>query len=271
MGNLLLVILTVAGLRIFCAGSYRISTGAMKDTLQKGDFVLVNKMRGATNPGRERVVLFRHPSGAGDAPLLLSRCVAMPGDTLRIVSGGWYVNGRWRPDDTLPGRLFRIRKDIGAPLLEALTQLQIPCRNVSEDAQSLTLRLTAAEAQRIRAHLPHIVQLNPVADDADGYTFIIPFKGYAYHPDSISLKLYREAIRCETDGKASVRDGKLWMDGREMSLFRFGRDYYWMLSDQAAEAVDSRQLGLIPAGAVVGNVWFCWFGNDPKRIFKRIH
>jgi signal peptidase I len=180
------------------------------------------------------------------------------------------VGGRWFPDSLTPIRLFRIRKDIKASLLEVLKQLEIPCRSVSEDAQSLTVRLTDGEEQRIRENLPSIVKLEPIEDKSASYAFVVPFNGYVCRLDSISLKLYREVIRRETDGRASVRDGKLWMDGKEMTTFLFRQNYYWMLSDGQAEAVDSRHLGLIPEGSIVGNVWFCWFSKDRRRIFKRI-
>jgi signal peptidase I len=262
--------LTVTGLHFFCAGSYRILTGSMGGTLQKGDCVLVNKVRGAANPGRNRTVLFRLPSGNAGPSLLLSRSAGMPGDTVCIAPGGFRVGGRWFPGAPAPDRLFRFRKDISIPLLEILKQLEIPCRNVSEDGQSLTVRLTAGEEQMIRERLPSIVQMEPLADESASYAFVVPFRGYVCRPDSISLKLYRDAIRRETDGRVSVLDGRLWMDGREVAAYLFRQDYYWMLSDDPDEAVDSRHLGLIPGEAVVGNVWFCWFSKDRKRIFRQI-
>ncbi|MDR1676564.1 MAG: S26 family signal peptidase [Tannerella sp.] len=270
-GSLLLIVLTAAGLRFFCAGSYRISTSSMSEAVQKGDFVLANKVRSATNPGRNRIVLFRPPSGdAAASTLLLSRCAGMPGDTVYITAGGFRVGRRWFPNVPAPLRLFRIRKDVRAPLLDILKQLEIPCRNVSEDMQSLTLRLTDEEERMIRENLPSIVKMELLADESASYAFVVPFDGYVCHPDSISLKLYRDAIRRETDGKVSVHDGKLWMDGREVTTFLFRQNYYWMLSDGSDEAVDSRHLGLIPESSTVGNVWFCWFSNDRKRMFKRI-
>jgi signal peptidase I len=265
----LLIILTVTGVRLFCAGSYRISTGAMGEALQKGDFVLVNKVRSADNPGRNRMVLFRPPSGDADATLLLSRCAGMPGDTVCITAEGFRVGGRWFPD-VPPARLFRIRKDIRASLLEVLKQLEIPCRNVAEDLQSLTIRLTAGEERMIRENLPSVVKMEPLAEASVSYAFVVPFDGYVCPIDLISLKLYGDAIRRETDGRALVRDGKLWLDGKEVTTFLFRQNCYWLLSDGREEAVDSRHLGLIPESSIVGNVWFCWLSKDRKRMFKRI-
>ncbi|MDR3262441.1 MAG: signal peptidase I [Tannerella sp.] len=272
-GSFLLIILIVTGVRIFCAGSYRISTGSMEKVLQKGDLVLVNKIHSSSNPGRNRVVLFESPlrEDAGAASLFLSRCLGMPGDTIRITHDGYHVNGRLLPDFSTSERAFHIQKDIKAPLLDLLTRLQIPFRSVAEDGQRLTIRLTSGEERMIREHLPQLVKMEPVPEDAWSYAFVIPFKGYVYRPDSVSLTLYEDILRKETGGKASVRDGKLFLDEKKAVSFLFRENYYWMLSDHAEEAVDSRHLGLIPAHAVVGNVWFCWYSKNKKHFFKQIN
>mgnify|MGYP002247762147 FL=1 len=72
---------------------------------------------------------------------------------------------------------------------------------------------------------------------------IVPRKDRAYPLDAASLTACKEIIMRETDGKASFRDGKLYLDGRETNFFFFQQDYYWVLSDNTNEAVDSRHLG----------------------------
>ena len=81
----------------------------------------------------------------------------------------------------------------------------------------------------------------------------------------------REAIQTEAGEKAVFRDGKLFLDGREAAFFFFDQDYYWMLSDNANEAVDSRHLGFIPRDHIIGNAWLCWYSKDRQRIFKPIN
>ncbi len=70
---------------------------------------------------------------------------------------------------------------------------------------------------------------------------------------------------------AVFRDGKLYLDGRETTFFFFGQDYYWMLSDNVNESVDSRHLGFIPHDHIIGNAWLCWFSRDKQRIFKPVN
>jgi signal peptidase I len=273
-GSSLLVVLIVMGIRTFCAGSYRISTASMGQAPAKGDFILVNKIHSRSNPGLDRVVLYRSPlrRDAGAASLFLSRCVGMPGDTVRIDGNGLRVNGRLLPDFPPTERTFRIQKNIKKPLLDVLQQLQIPYRSVAEDGLSLTLRLTSGEEKQVRENLPHVVKIEPVANEAESrYAFVIPFKGFVCRPDSVTLAFYRDAIRCETGKEAEIYNGRLLLDGKEEASVLFGQNYYWMWSDRAAEAVDSRHLGAIPASRVIGNVWFCWYSKDRTRIFKRIN
>ena len=103
------------------------------------------------------------------------------------------------------------------------------------------------------------------------YMLIVPRKDRAYPLDAASLTACKEIIMQETDGKASFRDGKLYLDGRETNFFFFRQDYYWVLSDNTNEAVDSRHLGFIPADHIVGNAWLCWYSPDKQRIFKPVH
>lgn len=178
--------------RCFCVASFRVSTGSMEPALHRGDYILVNRLPIGNNPARGRVVLFTSPlpKDSVSSPLFLSRCVGMPGDTVRIADGG--------------------------------------------------------------------------------YELVIPRKGRAYRLDDISLMVCREAIRAEVGSKAVFRDGRLFLDGRETAFFFFDRDYYWMLSDNADDAVDSRHLGLVPRSHIIGNAFLCWMSPDRSRIFKLI-
>ena len=177
-------------IRLFCIESYRISTDSMEEALHKGDYILVNKIPGKNKPVRGKVVLFTSPLSrdSADAPLFISRCIGMPGDTIRVSMDGYTINGQ----------------------------------KIPRSPRSLCSYFITLSAR-------------------------------------------------ETDGKASFRDGKLYLDGRETNFFFFRQDYYWVLSDNTNEAVDSRHLGFIPADHIVGNAWLCWYSPDKQRIFKPVH
>jgi signal peptidase I len=81
----------------------------MEDTLLVGDFLFVNKfvygmklpftertiVPGYRKPGRGDVIVFKFPLDGRD---FIKRCVAVAGDTVRIIDRELHVNGR-RPDE----------------------------------------------------------------------------------------------------------------------------------------------------------------------------
>ncbi|MFQ5679417.1 MAG: signal peptidase I [Gemmatimonadota bacterium] len=106
-------------LRSFVVESFVITSGSMEKTLLVGDFLLVNKtvfgssvpgtpwrVPGYSEPDRGEIVVFR----ADHAPGLdiVKRLVGKPGDTLSMVEGVLFVNGRpqtepyVRHDPTVP-------------------------------------------------------------------------------------------------------------------------------------------------------------------------
>jgi signal peptidase I len=242
----------------------------MQTILQEGDVVLVNKMHSLSNPGRGRIAVFKSPLGqdSESPPLFLGRCAGMPGDTILVTTGGCFVNGR--PVQAESEKAFRIRKSVKTALLETLRHLDIPLRSVAEDSLSMTIRLTVHEESLLRTHLHQALQIEPAPEAEWSYRFVIPFEGYDYRPDSLSLFLYAHAIGQETDGRVQSDGVKLFAGSREVTTYRFVRDYYWMSSD-GGDTVDSRHLGFVPRSCVTGNVWLCLYSRNKSRIFKRIY
>lgn len=100
---LVTIVLLVGGVMVIRYFWYGVSiayrTDSMEVALHKGDYMLVNKLPQKDNPGRNRVVLFTSPllKDTTSSPLFLSRCIGMPGDTIRISNDGYRVNGRLIP------------------------------------------------------------------------------------------------------------------------------------------------------------------------------
>lgn len=268
-----LLIVLVVGIRWFGIESYRISTEAMAEALHKGDYILVNKLPLADNPARNRVVLFTSPllKDSTDTPLFISRCIGMPGDTIQVSGDGYRVNGRPVPRSPRALGSYFVAESIRDEFFLALDRLGIPQRNVRQEAFGIGLSLTAFEEYQLREELPEEANLRFLSEQTDSYTLIVPRKDRAYKLDPVSLVACKEAIRAETDGKAVFRDGKLYLDGRETSFFFFRQNYYWVLSDNTEDAVDSRHLGFIPADRMIGNAFFCWYSPDKQRIFKPVN
>jgi signal peptidase I len=266
------VILAVGLIRTFCISSYRISTTAMENTLYKGDYVLVNKLS-ARHPERNHILFFTSPliKDRANPPLLVGRCVALPGDTILVSDEAYTINGvSWpRSPNTLLSYAFG--KEISTPFLEALRKLNIPQRNLNEAGTRATLRLTPFEEYCIREELSEELNRRFARLEAERYRIIAPRRGETYSIDGAFITACSEAILTEANERAEFLDNRLFIDGFENTTFRFSRDYYWVLSDNTDEAVDSRHVGFIPAENIIGNAWFCWYSSDKERRFKRIN
>jgi signal peptidase I len=116
-----IVILVVLVLRAIFVEAYVIPTGSMERTLLIGDALLVNRFIYGVKfpytqiqlvpgrlPQRGEIIVFKYPYENRD---YVKRCVAIAGDTIRVIDKVLYVNGRqveepykWHRDRTiLPG------------------------------------------------------------------------------------------------------------------------------------------------------------------------
>ncbi len=260
-------------IRLFGVESYRISTDAMEEALHQGDYILVNKLPIKGNPGRNKVVLFTSPllKDTLHQPLFLSRCIGMPGDTILVDNNGYKVNGVLIPHSPRALNTYLIPKKYGVDLLKILRKRHIPTRNWKNDPYGFSLSLTSFEEYQIREELPEADNRYFIRKQFPPYRLIVPRKGFAYRLDDVALTACKEAISTQVGDKAVFRDGKLYLDGKETTFFFFDQDYYWMLSDNVNEAVDSRHLGFIPHDHIIGNACFCWFSHDKEHFFKPVN
>ena len=267
-----IVVLTIVLVRLFLVGSYRITGDKMGYTLNSGDRILVNKLKSNTNPGPNRLVLYKSPlrRDASKPPLFTGRCIGLPGDAIQMGVEGFRVNGLLLPDAPMMQPTFRINKDIKEPLLSTLDSLRIPLRDIKEDSASILLRMSLREKELLIQNLSKVVPINIIGEYNVGYEFIIPRKGVSININEISLLVCKEAIINEAGDAARISDGKLFINGEEKSSFSFRNDYYWILSENESEGVDSRHLGLIPKDYIIGNIWYCWYSKNPSYRFKKI-
>ncbi|MGM9760051.1 MAG: signal peptidase I [Parabacteroides sp.] len=269
---IVLAALLVLALRHFCIGSYQISTDAMKESLQRGDYILVNKLPGVGSPERNSVVLFTSPlqKDSLTAPVLISRVVGMPGDTIHVSQRGYRIGGKLYPRSPKTLSRYQLAESLVPKIDRLMQQFSIPNRTASVLADRLIRQLTDFEAYQIREELTAAEQELFQPEIRTDYTLAVPRAYRGYRLDPFSLKTCREAILSEAEGNVSFRDDKLFLNDKETDFFFFKQDYYWVLSDNTTEAVDSRYVGFIPADHLIGTAFFCWYSTDSKRFFKPI-
>jgi signal peptidase I len=253
-GKTILITLAVALLlKTFFVDAYRIPSTSMENTLQIGDFLMVNKisyglrtprslpligqeiptvtLRLFTHIHRGDVVVFEFPGNKNELkpPEIvhyIKRCFGLPGDTLELRWGQVIVNG-----DTKPFPPMGIRTD-----------------HPTGDRWSRSAELFPNGSSYTD------VNYGPI---------IIPKRGDVLTISTGTIDVWKTFI--EREGHSvEVRDGSIIIDDAATSTYKVQRDYYFVLGDNRDNSLDSRFWGFVPDDHIVGEALFVYWSWDTE-------
>lgn len=219
---------------------------------------------------RNDVVVFNSPQET-DKPLdkrslLVSRCVAIPGDTVLIADGVYRINGsQYVHAPTQIEKYFTFRDKINT-LQETAKNLRIELRDVSADGDTIYFVASKYDAFILRENVGKDFFYRIDNKEVDRVVFIMPSKDRKVLLTENNVRLYRPIIELEQGDKVSFKNNQVYIDDQLLDVYTFQDDYYWMLSDNTIDALDSRSLGFIPFRNVVGRAALILYSSENGRV-----
>lgn len=301
--------LLALSIRVFLFEPIRVASMAMSDSREKGDRLFVEKWSlGARLPmtigipflpdtifGRTSYITFAEEPKRGPSfgtvkrndllafndptsqlnpdrsPILLSRCVGLPGESFQLSKGKTFINGKKVPRHQDVSYCYSFPKTLQSTLQKVMMACKFS-RPLYQDKDSGFVYLTRHEwycLYRIKNQVDLKLRLRFTRFDEKN--MLIPSKGSKIVMNDSTFQLYGALInRFEGVQLKQDSSGNILKNGHKVRFHTFKENYYFLINDHQGYLNDSRSFGLLPERLVIGKAWMVFLSPSSKRFLEKI-
>jgi len=230
----------------------------------------------------------------------IKRCVALPGDVLKIEDKQVIVNDK--PIDNPEKMQFAYLVYSTSVLSDrVLEKFDIPEMQIVNANPAVQLMYLTDEQVKVMEKESFIKEVKPASNNpyrkfapyekgeldegifpadpelfkwnSDWYGPItIPKAGETISINRETLATYGDVIKLyDYNENVVVGESTLKIDGKEVTEYTFKQNYYFMMGDNRHNSLDSRYWGFVPEDHIVGKGFFIWLSLDPNSgLFSKV-
>jgi signal peptidase I len=215
----------------------------------------------------------------------IKRCIAIAGDSLNIVKGQVFVNGK--PQKEIPGIQYKYLVTIQGNSINssAMEKLDITQEDIEGSGSRMIIALSSDKLKKMdgmkfitskeRLLYPKDERDSNIFPSDDQYSWNldnfgplwVPKKGTTIQLTTKNLPLYKRIIDVYEENDLAVKNGEIYINGAVAKAYTFKMDYFWMMGDNRNNSADSRYWGFVPEDHVVGKASFVWLSLDKNKSF----
>lgn len=254
--------------------------------------VLRTQFKGDREALNNQFPILVHPMDKTDN--YIKRCVAEGGDILQIKNAEVFINGQkaYLPKASQTEYIVEtngtnfteefLMTGLGIDVQDTKGQIQ----TIENKPNTFKINMTPEELQLVKKQ-PNVKAVNLYVDNYVGGYFPydeanfpysldnfgpikVPKKGEAFAVTPQTIALYRRLITDYEHNKLEELNGKILINGKEVTSYTPIYNYYWMMGDNRHRSQDSRFWGFVPETHVVGKASMIWFSYESGPRWKRL-
>ena len=257
------------------------------------------RLFGSPDVERSDIVVFNYPledeHPVDHRTYFVKRCVAIPGDSFKIIGGLVYVNNELVDNEENLQFNYHIKSDKSLDSSFTAQYNLVEGGKISDQNDySFTLTKALADTLRSKTYLTLVEKNNEKKEMWDEFVFPynahykwnvdnygalkIPSKGDTVKIDSLNLCLFERIISAYEGNILEIKNDSIFINNGFATNYIIKQNYYFMMGDNRHNSQDSRHWGFVPEDHIIGKATRIIFSNDKtyhtgirwNRVFQGI-